>query len=336
MMQGVTAVSAGSASLRQLAKRFAFRILGSSPRVLRRIHQVEDANLVTILNFHRVAKNDGSGYPPLEPILFSQILDFLVENFTITTFGDLGNRTAKKQEKPSVILSFDDGYKDFVTNTIPELTRRGLKCNQNIIPACVENGLPPLNVAVQDYIGKTSYKEYSKLSLDGFEWNSSNSSEKESLRVSAYLKNLPHDQQSHIFTELLHEHGDEIRSLATPMMDLGDLKDIVDICEIGCHSFSHSNMGNESNEYFQSDLRKCKSWFRSAISIQPRIYAFPNGSYRQQQLDIAHHEGFETVLLVGDNFSKAQNSIHFRYGMSPRTISEAKFQITGKFTKINQ
>ena len=331
------AASGRGLNIHRLAKRFAFQTLGSSPRVLHRIDQVLAADLVTILNFHRVAENDGSGYPPLEPLLFSKILDFIQENYTVITFSDLKDCARKKRnEKPLVILSFDDGYKDFVTNTVPELKLRGLKCNQNIIPACIENQFPPLNVAVQDYIGKTSFKEYSKLRIGRFEWNSSNTPEKESLRASAYLKNLRHDQQLHILDQLLDEHGDEIRLLATPMMDTNDLKSILDICEIGCHSFSHSNMGEESNEYFRTDIRECKSWFWNTVGFEPNIYAFPNGSYRQEQLAIAHDEGFETVLLVGDNFSQAQNSVHFRFGMSPRSISEARFQIAGKFTKVNQ
>ena len=131
-----------------------------------------------------------------------------------------------------------------------ELKLRGVKCNQNIIPECVDTGLPPLNVTIQDYIGKTSFDKYSRFNLGEFEWDKNNSVEKESLRVSAYLKNLLHEQQAQIFSELLREYGDEIRPLATPMMDIHDLANIKEFCEIGCHSFSHSNMGNEANEFF--------------------------------------------------------------------------------------
>ena len=320
--------------LSKAIKESAFKILGGKPRILHRVRNIKKARVLTILNFHRVSIYDGSGYPPLDPILFGRILDFLQEAYTIITFSQIKEFTSNALLKPLLILSFDDGYKDFILNAVPEMAKRGIKCNQNIVPNCVETGLPPLNVVVQDFIGKCSPEKYLSLNLTGFKWNNNNSIEKEALRVSAYLKNLTYKEQSLIFDSLLQSNGDEIRRSATAMMDIDDIKSIASVCEIGCHSFYHSNMGVETNTFFRQDLVSCTSWFNEKLGIKPNIYAFPNGSFRDEQLQLAKSEGFETVLLVGDKFTSLDNSIHCRIGMSPRSFSEAKFQVAGKLCKI--
>ena len=168
-----------------------------------------------------------------------------------------------------------------------ELNLRGIKCNQNIIPECVDTGLPPLNVTIQDYIGKTSFDKYSWFNLGEFEWDKNNSVEKESLRVSAYLKNLLHEQQAQIFSELLREYGDEIRQLATPMMDIHDLANITESCEIGCHSSFIQTW--EMRKFFSVRLEKCKSWFRSSWP-RASLYVFPNGAHGKANFT-AQNEG---------------------------------------------
>jgi hypothetical protein len=71
-----------------------------------------------ILNLHRVATDDGSDYRPLDPGLFDELLSFVKREFAVVTISELG----EKADKPKLVLSFDDGYRDFATNAAPILT----------------------------------------------------------------------------------------------------------------------------------------------------------------------------------------------------------------------
>lgn len=64
------------------------------------------------------------------------------------------NSPQRESSKPRLILSFDDGYKDFLDVVIPILYKYRIQVNQNIIPLCVDSGELPLNVLVQDFIGQ--------------------------------------------------------------------------------------------------------------------------------------------------------------------------------------
>ena len=158
-----------------ILKNVAMRILGGRVRSAYRIRAITKARRLTILNLHRVSRDDGSSYKPLDPRVFEELLRYVTANFTLTTFDALPETRVPSQSasgKPPLILSFDDGYKDFITVAAPILKKHGVRVNQNVIPGCVESGLPPLNVAIQDFVGKASESSLRELSIPGCELGS--------------------------------------------------------------------------------------------------------------------------------------------------------------------
>ena len=137
MMRVMGLVSTSKSALRGMAKAVIFPVLGSAQLLRRRLDRVRAAGVTTVLNLHRVAPVDGSSYAPLAPALFEDLLAFVTREFSVVTFSELGETSSK----PKLVLSFDDGYRDFVTHAVPAMKRHGVRANQNIIPRCVETGL---------------------------------------------------------------------------------------------------------------------------------------------------------------------------------------------------
>src|SRR5687767_10044044 len=122
-----------------LIKSIAFGILGSSPVLRLRLSRLLASNRLTIVNFHRVGPDDRSAYQPLPSGLFEDVVKFLKQSFTLLTFAELTDY--RRTDKPPAIISFDDGYLDFAEHAAPILKRQGIRCNHNLIPACIESGL---------------------------------------------------------------------------------------------------------------------------------------------------------------------------------------------------
>lgn len=171
------------------------------------------------MNLHRVAPNDGSDYKPLDPGLFDDLLSFVKQEFTVVTFGELREKTSK----PKLVLSFDDGYKDFVLNAMPILSRHGLRANQNIIPKCVESDLPPLNVLAQDFIGKAPRQLVERLQINGF---SAPIDLDFGRKLSLFLKMKPQIEQDQIASYLLPQFYNWDKFEPTPMMTLDEVRNI--------------------------------------------------------------------------------------------------------------
>lgn len=76
---------------------------------------------VPILCYHSVSKGENNELSPLSPLLFAQHLEFLTTNYQVITLKALVDALDKNKKiaKRSVVLTFDDGYRDNYTEVFP-------------------------------------------------------------------------------------------------------------------------------------------------------------------------------------------------------------------------
>jgi peptidoglycan/xylan/chitin deacetylase (PgdA/CDA1 family) len=251
------------------------------------------------------------------------------------TFADLSERHNREGVRPPLILSFDDGYRDFIEVTAPILARHRIRVNHNIIPTCVETGTQPLNVMVQDFIGKGTPAELSRLEIEGCPLDSTSSSRAVlGFRVSHYLKNRPEAELKCFRAAVFDQVGEYLLRYATPMMDLAAFKELSALHELGAHSYSHASLGFESDAYVSDDFQRCKAWFSEQLNIAVNVFAFPNGSYADHHIPLATAAGFEHILLVNVRFSNTKNCVHDRFGFDARNAGEMRYKAVGRLTEI--
>src|SRR5580700_7196602 len=71
---------------------------------------------VSVLTFHNVERRGFPRYLSIAPQDFEDLLCFLQRHFAFTTFRGLAEANP---DRPKLILSFDDGYYDFVESVTP-------------------------------------------------------------------------------------------------------------------------------------------------------------------------------------------------------------------------
>jgi peptidoglycan/xylan/chitin deacetylase (PgdA/CDA1 family) len=307
-------------AFRSAAKTVAFLALGNGPWLRSRLDAVRRSGANVILNLHRVAADDGSDYRPLDPGLFDELLAFVKREFAVVTISQLAERASK----PKLVLSFDDGYRDFATTAAPILNKHGLKANHNISPNCVETGLPPLNVMAQDFVGKAPRTLVDRLSVERF---SAPRDARFGQRLSNHLKFRSQAEQDSIAEELMPQLFAWDGFEPTPMMNLEEVRSVADH-ELGAHSYKHSSMEFETDSYLDDDVRRCASFFDRELGRPMNIYAFPNGSCAPGQAERVMAQGVEHVLLVGERFDKG-GGIHTRFTFDARSPSEVRLKAVG-------
>lgn len=312
--------------LKNIAKRIVFSALTRPALLHRRLRQSAHTGRVTILNFHRVAPYDGSSYPPLDPLLFDDVMSFCSQHFEIVTFSDLAGRPAGA--RPRAVISFDDGYRDFVEYALPILRRHGMRANHNFIVSSLRSGLPPPNVLLQDFIGKANDCSVRALAaVLGMSFDTRNGRVAFGMQVSNAIKYLPIASQKEILARA--RQAVEIDRDATPMMSMADARAIAREIEVGAHSLEHANLLVESDDYIANDARHCRAFFDTEIRAPTSIYALPNGMGEQRVYDILETAGFNTILLTGERFAQpgARNLPRFSMGGSSRP--ELHFRAVG-------
>ena len=282
---------------------------------------------ITILNFHRVAPNDSSSYPPLEPALFDDVMAFIAKNFDTIGLAGLAARR-RSTDRPCAVISFDDGYRDFVDHALPLLRRHGVRCNHNFIVSSLTSKLPPSNVLLQDFIGKAPENELTALAtILGLARHPAESRFSYGTRASNHLRFRPMADQRIVMATIRKRL--DVDRFATPMMSMADLKAVACEVEIGAHSYEHANLPVESDAYIARDAERCRDFFDQKLKISTPIYALPNGQGNKRVLDILRQFGFRSILLTGEQFARAGEDELPRFAMEGQSSSELQFRATG-------
>jgi peptidoglycan/xylan/chitin deacetylase (PgdA/CDA1 family) len=270
---------------RARVKQLSFALLaaaGMDGRLLRRIRR---QGLLTVLNLHRVSPHPDPCWPPLHPDLFEDLVVFLTCHFHVTGFSEIMESPDNgPSPRPRAILSFDDGYYDFVEYAMPILKRYGLTANQNIIPACVESGQPPWTVQLYDFLNAAPRNLINGLRLDGFSGRLRGEEPEHKLRyglaLSRFLKARPRQARTPLWDAIMRVMANIVGPVPTTrMMRLTDVRAAAqEGHDLGAHGYAHDSMALETDEFFLEDLANCRRFFEYRLQMPMTIYAFPNGS----------------------------------------------------------
>ena len=305
------------------------RLLGEDGRLLRKIRERQ---LVPVLNLHQVSPHTNPFWAPLDPRVFEDLLVFLKRHFDVVLLRDLATAAAPG-DRPRVVLSFDDGYHNFVEYAMPLLERHGLAVNMNVIPACAESGTPPWNVQLYDFLNSVPRSLVNEIHLPGFDHRLDDDSPaakvRYGLRISRFLKQRPRAEREQLWPHVAGVMEKAPALETTRMMSTEEIREAARSHEIGVHSFSHESMEYEENSFFLEDLRRCSDYFAGALGAPLKIYAFPNGSYREEQIELLKREGVEHVLLVEERFARAGARVYPRFTIYGESPVEVRFQALG-------
>jgi peptidoglycan/xylan/chitin deacetylase (PgdA/CDA1 family) len=306
-------------------------MLRAARRDARMLARIRREKAVVILNLHQVSPAASPFWPPLKPKVFDDLLKFLKENFTVALFGELSE--IKSSAKPVAVLSFDDGYYNFVEYAAPLLQKHGLQANMNVIPQCVETGRPIWNVRLYDFLNAAPRSLLNEIRLPGFDFRLNGDGAEEKMRfglnISKFLKNRPRLERENLFASLeetMRRHEFPL----TRMMNRDEVLRAADEGhEIGAHSFSHESMEFEPDEFFRADFRRCKDYFAEKLNLPLDIYAFPNGSCRPEQIEILQNGGVKHILLVGEDYARADRRVYPRLTIYGSSATEIRFRALG-------
>src|SRR5687768_10816540 len=246
---------------RKLAKNIYYSGLSALHAERIRIRILQNQNKLVVLNLHRVSPVENGYWPPLHPDVFEGLLRFLKENFVVCRFDEVASAG---REKPLAVLSFDDGYYDFIEYALPLLSKFGMPANMNIIPQCAQSGKPIWNVQLYDFLQAAPVNLINEIDLPGFdvklEGADPGSKLAFGLKISSFLKKRPRAEREELW-RLLENVLAKLDFECTRMMNVEEVKQIASETEIGAHSFSHESMGFEDAAFFENDFMRCADFF---------------------------------------------------------------------------
>ncbi len=127
---------------RQLAAWFYSWLTWRQRRRLKQQFAEAERFPIAVLFYHRVADRHLTPWT-ISRRNFAQHLDWLEKHFEIISLSDAQQRIrGTNNKRPSVAITFDDGYSENCDFAIPELLRRGLPATYFVVSEAVATGKP--------------------------------------------------------------------------------------------------------------------------------------------------------------------------------------------------
>jgi peptidoglycan/xylan/chitin deacetylase (PgdA/CDA1 family) len=265
------------------------------------LHQRTKTNYQsTVLCFHSISDSDNHAYPPMKCADFAYIMDYIAKRFQVVTLEEMQN--GEKSRLPKMVLTFDDGYKDFYENALPILDRFGFPSIQSIVVESVEHGsnfwtqkLNLLMHCISDNL------ETFDVEIGGvpFHYRKNEGFKEFNNSVFNHLLRFPLEMRNNFISELKSKLPN-CEMEVEKMMSWDEIKKCTEHkVEIANHTFSHNLLNTIYNrDEILKEVVESKRIIEEKTGQKVQTLTFPNGFYNQQIIDVCKEAGYKYLLTT--------------------------------------
>lgn len=261
---------------------------------------------ITILCFHGISDQHNAAYPPLRIDHFERILKYINKHFHVIILSEIDKEYSG--EKPLMVITFDDGYKDFIDNALPLLVKHNLPATQNIIVECADTGLPfwtqRLN-NILNYIYLTKADYIFKHNEFEIRFDKKHRFDHFNQRILKLLLGYNNDERLSIIKSLESEFP-EYHKKGINMMNWEDLRECINNnVEIGSHSLTHDSLVTiQDDKTLYEEIKGSKQIIFDNLNVEVETFTFPNGLYNENIVNICVDSGYRYLLSTNEHFLK--------------------------------
>ena len=279
---------------------------------------------VTVVMYHYVRDLKNSRYPNIKGLdidKFKRQIKYFKENYNFIRMEDLIEyyKSPNKKSLPdkSILLTFDDGYKDHYTYVLPVLLENNIQGSFYIPTKCFQDkkvlDVNKIHFILESCIGKeekilTEIKEYLEINKDSrisLLYNeyfreyaiASRFDKKEIIFIKRMLQVvLPEDYREKLVDLLFKKYvcliGDKIISERAFWEELYLTPDQIRLMEklgmhIGFHSHNHVWLNSLSKEEQESQIKSSINYFKEiGINTEKMTISYPYGGYNEDTIEL--------------------------------------------------
>jgi peptidoglycan/xylan/chitin deacetylase (PgdA/CDA1 family) len=295
---------------------FSFFYLRFFDLLLKLLARVCQEHPCIILLYHRIV-DDHSKYLSKGAAVHHHIKDFKREiayfkrNFQILSMDEVVNhiKSGRGFERPSITITFDDGYLDNYTLAYPVLKQHGVPATIYLTTGLVGTlgGIWTEQLGLAFLETKKDHFNFPVLLGDKtIPIKTRKEKEQANSEVSEALKLRPDDKRRELIQELLEKlevsekDGRDFRERM--MLNWNEVQEMrKDGITIGSHSHTHPILSQMSSEKAKEEILSSKKVVEKNADIEVKHFSFPNGreeDFSKELRDYCRRIGFESVSSV--------------------------------------
>jgi peptidoglycan/xylan/chitin deacetylase (PgdA/CDA1 family) len=271
-----------------------------------RILRAQKKNKITVLNLHRITPELDFFFKPITPAHFESLLKYVAKHYNVITIGEIHSLQTPRQgkQKPYLILSFDDGYYDFMEYALPLLIKYNLPSNHNIVNSCADHNEIIWTHRLNNIF---NHARENKINLQCQAENGSmltfRPGTKNQMKVYYAIFNILLNTPCQKRMQWIIEKEKELStSVNCAMMNWEQVAECTKYrVEIGSHTYSHDTLSTITDyNCLLNEIQRSKTEIEKKIQKPVNILALPNGKTNADIVKACTEAGISNVLVVDD------------------------------------
>jgi peptidoglycan/xylan/chitin deacetylase (PgdA/CDA1 family) len=262
----------------------------------------------TILMYHSVPSHaDAKHIDPryrLTPECFAAQLDFLARFRRVIPLHQLVSyvQQGSRIEPGTVVLTFDDGYRDNFSIALPMLQERNLSATFFVSTRYIDDGRPQW---IDELYSLFMSRGQHRIDLSGagkcwwFDLSTKKATARAFAELSAVLLRLPYEARN----DLLAAIAKQLRSLppaerlTASWDDLAKAIETYPLVEIGSHGATHRDLSSCSPSEIEREVRESVHSLMSRLGVKCRFFSFPYNGVQQKAMPFLRSAGIGAVFV---------------------------------------
>jgi peptidoglycan/xylan/chitin deacetylase (PgdA/CDA1 family) len=289
-----------------------------------------------VLTYHRIAALDDP-FPGLPAAVFREQMQWVMEHCRVIAPADLlGESAFERSDRVPVLVTFDDGYRDYVTVAYPVLRELGIPAINFLSTAFIDSGEAFWWDALFTAVGATTLPGASPAWAGGRRFVFDAAGRAEFLRACKLrLKEVPEDLKTRELAELQDLLGVD-RQVAVPRQTLtwSEARSTMDITTYGGHTHTHVIVSRVDAARLQQEVETCTARIAAELGARPVTFAYPNGDITVAARDALSRAGYRLAFTMQEGFNTADTDpLALNRVAAPRSVAELAW-LAGGFARF--
>lgn len=258
--------------------------------------------------YHRVENlSEDFNMLAVSPQNFQDHMEYLSENYNIIRLDDVDTNEIYDQEKDSVIITFDDGYYDWVCNALPVLKKYHIPATMFITTGNIGTDREFWTDSLhRTILASKNHKDFFHLESDYFDTQWSTRTLKERVELYQYLRRLFQistlKEKEEYLQRLFRWSGcsesgrADRRSLTKEEIQILASEDGI---SIGAHTITHPSLKWLTKEEQEYEISESKKYLEEATNKEITLFSYPFGTgddFTEVTVSILREMGFEKAV----------------------------------------
>lgn len=250
---------------------------------------------------HRLSKQDPFFFGGCDPKAFDKSIKTLKKHFDFIKLETLYEHIidGKPLSKASIVLTFDDGFRDNYTNGLPIFKKHNISAMVYLVYNSIEQQILPWSQRL-GYALKNTKNENIVFRYNAFSFQSALKSERTRLAAFNKLSNFFQvsgfeDRENMICQIETQLKVDPPKDMMLTWEMINEMRDYG--IEFGAHTLSHPLLANIDTSEAKHEIIQSKNQIEQKIGLPINHFAFPAGSMNDTLRNFVKERGFKTSFI---------------------------------------